>query len=57
MMLGDNNFADERNPRPGRAAGPVGEAMVFDDPRAAGWLDEGEEQPACDLASYWRRAI
>lgn len=57
MMLGDNNFADERNPRPGRAAGPVGEAMAYNDSRAVGWQDEGEEQPAFDLASYWRVAI
>ncbi len=56
MMLGDNNFADERNQRPGRTQGGVGEAAPFDDPNVS-WTDEAEEQPAFDLASYWRLAI
>lgn len=56
MMLGDNNFADERNPRPGRASGGFGEA-AFDDAHTAPWSDEVEEAPAFDLASYWRLAI
>lgn len=55
-MLGDNNFADERNPRPGRFPGSVGEANVFDDPNA-GWAEASDEQPAFDLASYWHLAI
>lgn len=54
MMLGDNNFADERNARPGRIPG-VGET-AFDDSNAT-WAEEVDEQPAFDLASYWRLAI
>ena len=56
MMLGDNNFADERNPRPGRVPGSVGEATSFDDANAS-WAEETDEQPAFDLASYWHLAI
>ena len=54
MMLGDNNFADERNARPGRVPG-AGEA-AFDDSNT-NWAEETDEQPAFDLASYWRLAI
>ena len=56
MMLGDNNFADERNSRPGRFPGGVGEATAFDDAHA-NWSEEPDDQPAFDLASYWRLAI
>lgn len=56
MMLGDNNFADERNPRSGRGPGSVGENALFADP-GPGWSEEADEAPAFDLASYWRLAI
>ena len=56
MMLGDNNFADERNPRPGQTAGGFGEATSFDETNAS-WAEEPDDQPAFDLASYWRLAI
>jgi capsular exopolysaccharide synthesis family protein len=55
-MLGDNHFADERNPRPGRASGGFGEA-VFDDNQSGAWSDDVEEAPAFDLGAYWRLAI
>lgn len=55
-MLGDNNFADERNPRSGRGPGSVGENALFADP-GPGWSEEADEAPAFDLASYWRLAI
>ncbi|MBB4084144.1 GumC family protein [Brevundimonas lenta] len=57
-MLGDNHFADERNPRPGRAPGGFGEA-AFDNvhPETGAWSDEVEDAPAFDLASYWRLAL
>ena len=56
MMLGDNNFADERMSRPGRFPGGVGEATAFDEANA-NWSEEPDDQPAFDLASYWRLAI
>jgi succinoglycan biosynthesis transport protein ExoP len=55
-MLGDNHFADERNPRPGRASGGNGEA-AFDDHQHSAWAEEIEEAPAFDLSVYWRLAI
>jgi len=56
MMLDDNNFADERNSRPGRAPGSVGEVAMFDDDNT-NWAEEPEDRPAFDLASYWRLAL
>lgn len=56
MMLGDNHFADERNPRPGRATGGYGEA-VFEDGYPGVWAEETDEAPAFDLAAYWRLAL
>ena len=53
MMLGDNHFADERNPRPGRASGEA----AFDDNQPGVWADDHDEAPAFDLGSYWRLAI
>lgn len=55
-MLGDNHFADERNPRPGRASGGFGEA-VLDDNQQGAWSADVEEAPAFDLGAYWRLAI
>jgi len=55
-MLGDNHFADERNPRPGRASGGNGEA-VLDDHQHSAWAEEIDEAPAFDLSVYWRLAI
>ncbi len=55
-MLGDPSSADDRNLRHGRAAGGSGDA-VFDDGQAAMWGDETQEQPAFDLAVYWRLAL
>jgi len=55
MMLGDNQFADERNPRPGHSPGRTPDAD-YDDPNG-GWSQDVEEQSAFDLASYWRLAI
>lgn len=55
-MLGDNHFADERNARPGRAPGGVGEAG-FDDNQPGAWADDHDEAPAFDLGAYWRLAI
>lgn len=56
MMLGDPS-ADDRNLRTGRAPAPFGDS-VYDDMHNAAWTgDEPHEQPAFDLASYWRMAI
>lgn len=55
-MLGDNHFADERNPRPGRASGGNGEA-AFDDHHHSAWAEEIDEAPVFDLSVYWRLAI
>jgi polysaccharide biosynthesis transport protein len=56
MMQGDNNFADERNQRPGRGPGSVSEDALIDDANAS-WAEESDELPAFDLASYWHLAI
>lgn len=55
MMLGDNQFVDERNPRPGPAPGGVID-RAQDDFRDS-WSEEVEEQSAFDLASYWHLAL
>ena len=56
MMLGDPS-ADDRNLRTGRAPAPFGDS-VYDDMHNPAWMgDEPQEQPAFDLAGYWRMAI
>lgn len=53
-MLGDNQFADVRGRRPqGRATDPH-ESFVGGE---QGWVEQGGDQPAVDLASYWRLAL
>lgn len=54
-MLGDDNFADQRGPRPAPGFGGSREA-----PHAAqpdGWAEGGADQPVLDLAVYWRLAL
>lgn len=53
-MLGDNQFAIERNRR------PQGQAIDPHEPFGAGdqgWLEQGNDQPMVDLASYWRLGL
>lgn len=56
MMLGDPSSAENRNPPAGQASGGFG-AAVFDDGDPGVWTDEAQEQPAFDLAAYWRLAL
>jgi capsular exopolysaccharide synthesis family protein len=51
-MLGDNNFGGERNRRP--QEGPV--ALGSAEGQLA-WIEQGEDQPTIDIASYWRLAL
>ncbi|MDI1325524.1 MAG: polysaccharide biosynthesis tyrosine autokinase [Brevundimonas sp.] len=52
-MLGDNQLADVRGRRPqGRATDPFGS---FAGER--GWVEQVDDQPTVDLASYWRLAL
>lgn len=55
-MLGDPSSADDRNPRAGRASSGFGDP-AFDDGQTAAWAEEPQEQPAFDLAVYWRLAL
>ena len=53
-MLGDNQFADERGRRPqGRETDPRN-AFATGEP---GWSEQLNDEPAIDLASYWRLAL
>lgn len=54
-MLGDNVFADRRGPGPGPGFGDSREASYAAQPD--GWASGGEDQPALDLAIYWRLAL
>ncbi len=53
-MLGDNQFADGRGGRLG------GRATDAHDPSLGGeqgWVEQSDDQPIVDLASYWRLAL
>ncbi|WP_298701651.1 polysaccharide biosynthesis tyrosine autokinase [uncultured Brevundimonas sp.] len=61
MMLGDDNFADERGLRRGPGFGgssaeshPGSRQYTV---QADGWAGGGEDQPILDLAVYWRLAL
>ncbi|RYE36294.1 MAG: hypothetical protein EOP21_14980, partial [Hyphomicrobiales bacterium] len=52
-MLGDNQFADVRDRRQGRAASSDNNHFGAEQ----GWVEQGSDQPMLDLASYWRLAL
>jgi succinoglycan biosynthesis transport protein ExoP len=54
-MLGDNNFADEGRQRPRDRSNAADGS--FNPGIQPGWLEQADDQPAVDLAAYWRLAI
>jgi len=53
-MLGDNQFGDERGQR------PQSQTISSQDDLAdghMGWREQNQDQPAVDLAAYWRLAL
>lgn len=54
-MLGDDNFADKRGPRPG--PGFAGSRDASYDVQPAGWAVGGRDLSALDLGVYWRLAL
>ncbi|MEY4241832.1 MAG: hypothetical protein RJA14_1528, partial [Pseudomonadota bacterium] len=53
-MLGDNHFADIRGKRPQGRTNDSEVSFVGGEP---GWIEQRDDQPALDIASYWRLAL
>ena len=53
-MLGDNQFADIRGKRPQGRTNDSEVSFVGGEP---GWTEQRDDQPALDIASYWRLAL